>query len=775
MVKQMDEALKDFPVEKMMAGRAVPKHFSTSSAKASEAAEVGIQQIRRETKLGHALREYEKILDKTAKTPEVASRSLSAWKPFFNTLKEDEQASLAVGAMRMIGERGTLEDFEHFISTFRKPLLEMTGETLDTARSRVGINKSELLQDVFGRPYTRIPDGPFAGFHLPQAIADDLQKRSRPTPKEFQSMNDGLRKLDFLLDTVKFSLTSPWVAFHSRNVYSNTAQALTETGLAALNPLKHKHAMGIINGWDGYVTIMGEKVPYSRLRHEIEQYGVMRGSMHTMDYRDAEGAVRSAYRQFLGGEKTHIKGKRVVPRVGRVTVHPSRFGNWLENEARTQLYVHYRAAGIAPGAASQAVDNVFFDYRSLSTADQQIMKRLFPFWVWNKKNIALQGRQLVRRPGRMAAQFKAISTLTPEPEDYGPSEVFLPDYLTGSLRVGWADEGKQHFLTGVDVPLTSAMELTWPGDISTAWKSWVSMAGPARTLLDVYGYGRDPFTGADVSPGARTRLNGMGNVVSKIKHNLPGGEVMARWMEFKETRDPETGEMFRSVNAAKYHIFLKGAFLARMTGTTDRLKRYIDSEGLDVTGGLLDLGLGLRIRDYDLTRRQEMLLKKNIRYLEDLLVRRERGYRFEVTAPSKREVVPCKASEPAASWLVLQYPTALAYSLWTLFRSSLMPSDSISNNGKKWLEVIRIALFIVPAAIALYVSLRMAIVDSRIEAVNFRVLRNEELLQSNHFATRQEISMLAEHIKQLTAIRNDEIMRRLDNIESKIEKKGNLE
>jgi hypothetical protein len=643
MVKMMDDVLEDFPVESIQEGSNTPASFTTPMVETAEAADQLINTIRQEEMVGHGLRQFENVLDELKKNPKIGQRALDKWRPFYRALSKENRASLTVGAMHVLGERGSFADFETFTKVFSKQLAAMDAPALDVARQKLGIMKEQVLMDHFGQPYVRMEAKPFEGYYLPKGLADYMNGKMAPKLKRdiWDRINQTklMQTADLLQDTHKFMITAPFPSFHARNSYSNIAQAMVDIGISSLDPRLHGHATAIINGWDGFVTIQGKKVPYSRIRNEAERTGVIRGAMHTMDYRDAEGALRSKWRQILGGEKFPT-APTPTPGAG-VKAHPSRFGNWIENEARMMLYLRYRKMdGVSPASASLATDRIFFDYRSLSTADQMIFKRMFPFWVWNKKNIALTAKQLVARPGRMSAQFKALGHVMPPPEDYGPDEVFLPDYLSGSIRIGWKDEGEQHFLTGIDLPVTSAFELAVPRPVSDAMQAWVSMAGPPRTLLDVYGWGRDPFTKAETGPTARMRVHGLGQLMKAVRDNVPGGDWVAKWAQFRETQDDE-GNSFYTVNAAKGHVFLKGAFLARMSGTTDRLiRRYLEPEGFDFLGAMLDIGLGVRLHQYDLSDRQGVRLRKNIRYLESVAKERERVYDPPITAVSNREVVP---------------------------------------------------------------------------------------------------------------------------------------
>lgn len=89
----------------------------------------------------------------------------------------------------------------------------------------------------------------------------------------------------------------------------------------------------------------------------------------------------------------------------------------VENNARKALFLDafekFSAKGLskeeAMSKAVGTVDKFLFDYQSsLTPFEQNVMKRIFPFYTWARKNMPLQAESLVTQTGKPAAVLKLI-------------------------------------------------------------------------------------------------------------------------------------------------------------------------------------------------------------------------------------------------------------------------------------------------------------------------------------------------------------------------------
>lgn len=113
-----------------------------------------------------------------------------------------------------------------------------------------------------------------------------------------------------------------------------------------------------------------------------------------------------------GGQTTELLGANVARR-GKAQA--------LEDFPRILSYIHYRRAGNPPEEAARLSLKSQFDYGDLTAAERDVFRRVFPFYTWRSRNIALQAQNLVLRPGKVANTEKVRDTaaaLAGLPEDW---------------------------------------------------------------------------------------------------------------------------------------------------------------------------------------------------------------------------------------------------------------------------------------------------------------------------------------------------------------------
>lgn len=141
-----------------------------------------------------------------------------------------------------------------------------------------------------------------------------------------------------------------------------------------------------------------------------------------------------------------------------------RIGTAFENNARLALFIKELKEGKSIDQAAMTVKKFLFDYGDLTTFEKNVMKRIFPFYTWTRKNIPLQLEHLVRQPGKFAGLEKAIQAI----EDIGmrnvtpANEKYLSDYIKNNtaMRIRYNEEDKTYyyFLLGNWMPSYQAMD-----------------------------------------------------------------------------------------------------------------------------------------------------------------------------------------------------------------------------------------------------------------------------------------------------------------------------
>jgi hypothetical protein len=150
-------------------------------------------------------------------------------------------------------------------------------------------------------------------------------------------------------------------------------------------------------------------------------------------------------------------------------------GSFFENNARMAHFVAKVDEGVAAAKAagiditpvmldqiyenaSLSVKKFLFDYQDLTGAERNILKRVFPFYTWTRKNLPLQLENLIKQPGKGAGIEKARQgafTATDPREDRSPEEwggleqKYLSDFIKDNYgaRTRILKDGTEEYLT----------------------------------------------------------------------------------------------------------------------------------------------------------------------------------------------------------------------------------------------------------------------------------------------------------------------------------------
>lgn len=77
-------------------------------------------------------------------------------------------------------------------------------------------------------------------------------------------------------------------------------------------------------------------------------------------------------------------------------------GTTIENNARLAHYLDKLDKGADSIEAALSVKKYLFDYGDITSFERDVMKRLFPFYIWSRKNIPLQLQELYKNPQKFA-------------------------------------------------------------------------------------------------------------------------------------------------------------------------------------------------------------------------------------------------------------------------------------------------------------------------------------------------------------------------------------
>lgn len=492
--------------------------------------------------------------------------------------------SPAVQALYWMGRMTAVKDLaslEKLIKRHGDDIRQLDTHVLEDIRNLIGVGRRKYLAE-FNSPYVRVDSGPYQGMYLPQGMAEEAARIGTSIVNK-REVGQFLKTWDFVQDFFKTHVTSPWPAFHIRNAMSNVATTFTDLGMSAFNPRRMGTVASIMLGRDGTLhTESGRRYTHHEIRQLAENYGLWTPA-------SALGEQLGRKEPFaLPGTRTYIKGSR-------------RVGQKIEDHAKLINFVTWLERGLDPASAAQRVHKTLFDYDQLAPFERDVMRRLFPFYTWTSKNLRLMTEQILRHPGRIKAQLMLGGQ-----QDQGPERELLPNYLRGDFKLKMKHDGKLTYVTGLDLPITSAIETALGANGRNVLQQNLSSITPALKIATELGFRRELWTGKSLDE--RADLGAFGQIVKALP------EPMKEWLEFQEMN--AYGEPGYSMNGLKAYLFFKSYFLSRMFSTgvkfeTDSMKSF-----------LVDFFTNVELKEFELSEAQERALRNRVREMEAELVKR---------------------------------------------------------------------------------------------------------------------------------------------------------
>lgn len=266
-------------------------------------------------------------------------------------------------------------------------------------------------------------------------------------------------------------------------------------------------AGGVWNNWLAGIE-QGSYRSYLRARHLFDKGGVdaIRRELGG-DIADAfeqversgmfTGGQTSELTPFLGGS-THDRGIKGIFSGGHnfglrsnvVTKANVNMMGHVENTLRGALAIDTILKG---GSIDEAIDRVYkfhFDYDDLSAFEASVMRRVFPFYTWMRKNVVLQVEQALTHPQR----FNRILRVKANVEAGEDQEPIVPGYFRDAMAMmlPWTDDGQRMYLMP-DLPYQDLNTVTNPREILSSINPWIKV--PLEMAAGRQFFSNIPFQG----------------------------------------------------------------------------------------------------------------------------------------------------------------------------------------------------------------------------------------------------------------------------------------
>lgn len=278
-------------------------------------------------------------------------------------------------------------------------------------------------------------------------------------------------------------------AYHFRNMLGNFWNA----HLGGLNnPERYSDAMQL-----QYAMATGKLEgkfagkEYSELKDALIDHGLLNKGQYTADVetviskdlpggKDAKTALNKAWK-YTGSTDNPLLQAGFA------------FGGGVENNARIALFMDRVKKGDSYEDAAKHVKKYLFDYGDLSPMEQQVMKRVIPFYTWSRKNIPLQIEALATQPDKIQKLNLVKQNIEQGADKPNPENV--PEYIkeAGPIYVGNSPE---HDVAKV-VTLMNYLPLMDVGRI-VAPEEFVNMVSPIMKAPLEYFVNYDSFRDKEI-------------------------------------------------------------------------------------------------------------------------------------------------------------------------------------------------------------------------------------------------------------------------------------
>ena len=227
---------------------------------------------------------------------------------------------------------------------------------------------------------------------------DKVNKMSKMQQAELQPKL--LTLYDKFLKSWKAANTLVAPSFHVQNSASNAFQSFLSIGSDALNPKSIKLAKNILSTNDPYQTvkISGKKYTYQKLNRLAKKYGVIDENFAAYDFgKDKPTRWELGQRNADLQKLSDVKWKD-SPIWDSVLQTSTVIGSNIESIQRMNLWIGRLKKGDDFEEATRKVDQFLFDYSDLTDFEQNIMKRVIPFYTFMRKNIPMELEAMLNTP-----------------------------------------------------------------------------------------------------------------------------------------------------------------------------------------------------------------------------------------------------------------------------------------------------------------------------------------------------------------------------------------
>lgn len=309
-----------------------------------------------------------------------------------------------------------------------------------------------------------------AGEHvyLPKEVMDTMLEMGKRN--DYKDLGPTMKAIDGYTRWFKAYVTSIWPSFHARNLFSNQVLRYINEGVRAFNVGTNLDALHVLidspQGLARKIELGKGSKEFATLK-DVSKWAKEDGIQNTNMFANDIGGkyLDSLNDRELGRNISSLltpnATKNDIIKIGR------EIGGFIEDHGKLASYIQALKDGFSREEARSIAYQSLFDYSHLTSFEKTYMRRLIPFYTFNRKNIGAQLHALLTTPGRQANVMKIIKDIRDDnlssltPEQLKAFNEISPRLAKESFAIptGVDHEGNPTFFTGFGLPQEQALQM----------------------------------------------------------------------------------------------------------------------------------------------------------------------------------------------------------------------------------------------------------------------------------------------------------------------------
>lgn len=223
-----------------------------------------------------------------------------------------------------------------------------------------------------------------------------------------------LKMYDKFMTFIKMNQTTIMPSFWVQTKLGNMFQGWMGVGRDVFDLKMNKTALNAVRNIDDIVKL--------RELGAIEPTDLINGKVYywdeVVDLARTYGVINTDYMTKDFAAHSFSEGTKFIPGkfdpFNTTEFLPYKFGgkvaSTIDNSDRLLQFASLLRQGKTPTEASNTIIKHLFDYGDLTDFEKRVMKRIFPYYTWMRKNTPLVMRQIIEQPEKMALMAKIHSS-----------------------------------------------------------------------------------------------------------------------------------------------------------------------------------------------------------------------------------------------------------------------------------------------------------------------------------------------------------------------------